>query len=191
MSSYRKEFYLHVFRTILEKNKVCFIQTADQDRKRFMGMHLSPFDYLVVSEANNKNYIVEIVGNKFPKNKTDYSIDGRLKVAKSKRLDLEQTIIWQNIFTNFKSYIVFLYIIQNNEAKERFLKALPGIGEVYRYKVRGTFYWIGTAAIPSNDYLEYVNTEKIPKDDVHIKEKDITKILKKLSDLIPDVKPGA
>ncbi len=76
----------------MEKNKVCFIQTADQDRKRFMGMHLNPFDYLVVSEANNKNYIVEIVGNKFPKNKTDYSIDGRLKVAKSKRLNSIQRL---------------------------------------------------------------------------------------------------
>lgn len=61
---------------------------------------------------------------------------------------------------------------------------MKNAGEVFRYKIRGVFYWVGITAIPVNQYLDYLNKENLPKNDAYVKEKDLASELKSFSALL-------
>lgn len=184
MTGYLREFYFQTFRTVLERNKICFIETADKNRKRIDNESVDPFNFLVLNESAKKNYIVHVIGNKYPKEHDNYSVDCRLKIAGSKTLDLERSKVWEKFFVNFSSLIIFVYIIKDTESKEKFLNVVKNAGEVFRYKIRGVFYWVGITAIPVNQYLDYLNKENLPKNDAYVKEKDLASELKSFSALL-------
>ena len=185
---YDPEFYNLTFRQFLEENHVCFVQNRDRDPKEFMGVQLTPFEFLVVSQVKNANYIIEIIGTPLPNERGSCQVTGRINTGESRRIELEHAIFWQNMFKSFTSYLVFLYVFRTEEAIEEFKKCLPNVGRIFKHATKGIEQTFGIAAIPSNEYLVYVNTKKIPYDDIHIKPKDLPNIFRDVSTLIPDLK---
>ncbi|MHA1819429.1 MAG: hypothetical protein ACTSU2_04180 [Promethearchaeota archaeon] len=200
-----QEFYNYIFRTLLERDKVCYIQNYDQKKKPFLGVLLNPFEFLVFSEHLNKNFIVEVVGNYYPikrrvpgeaMEQVIYDILGEIsKKEEQRHIELEHTIIWQNIFKGeFTSILVFIYLFRDLIAEREFNKRMGDRASYFKimvdYKeiIKNEEMSGALCVIPAKDYLEYVNLNKIPITNIHLKKGDGKKYLSPITEFIPDIK---
>lgn len=196
-----QDYFNYVFRTILAQNRACFVQNHDQEKKPYRNINLNPFEFLVFSEELNTNYIVEIVGNEYPKMEKkgqifspNYEIRGRISTKKDSRTQLEHTIIWQNIFQkSFKSILLFLYIFADYSAEKEFKSRVGDDAYYFEMSVDYTFYekkkiYCALLACSAKDYLEYINTNELPDTELEISKEDAPKYLKNPVEFIPELK---
>ncbi|MHA1339763.1 MAG: hypothetical protein ACTSRZ_09765 [Promethearchaeota archaeon] len=197
-----QDYFNYVFREILNRNKICYIQNHDQELKPFRGIELNPFEFLVFSEIDDRNFIIEIIGSEYPtadqiggQKVFNYSVLGEInKDRQLRRIELEHTLIWQNIFKgNFQSLLVFIYIFKDYEAEKAFKAARGKNAFYFTMFVNYKFYekkeiYGAILAVAAQDYLEYVNTNKIDLNDMKFKKEDAKKYLNSIVEFLPELK---
>ncbi|MBD3350779.1 MAG: hypothetical protein GF364_04750 [Candidatus Lokiarchaeota archaeon] len=197
-----QEYYNYIFRSILDDNKICYIQNYDQKKKPYRDVELTPFEFIVFSEKTNQNHLIEIIGNEYPliekkewgKESPNYEITGEISPKKDqRRIELENTIIWQNLFHgSCTSLLVFMYIFSDYSAEKEFKSRMKDTCYYFKLLVDFKYYekkevYGALLAVTAKDYLEYINTNKVPLNDVKFKKEDAMSYLKNITEYIPDL----
>lgn len=196
-----QDYFNYIFRTILGEKRACYVQNQDQDKKPYRNINLNPFEFLVFSEKLNKNYIVEIVGNEYPRMEKkgqilspNYDVRGQISTKKDSRKQLEHTIIWQNIFQkSFSSILIFMYVFADYSAEKAFKEKIGDTAYYFNIMVEYKFYekkkvYCSLLASSATDYLEYINTHELKDNELEFSKEDAPKYLKNPIEFIPELR---